>query len=331
MIDLSGKDSFLIFQKPEKNQTFISIGQWSEISKFENLENETPVLNAFNQKTFKLEGEIVLLKEKVSITNAKNFTSPTTSKETHIQRIKHTVKACKNNKIKKCILSRIHIEPHQIIDFFPLFKELINSYRHGFKYILNHPEFGMWIGVSPETLISGSKNEGLFTHALAGSKISNSNDDWTLKEKEEHQYVSDYIRKIILNNGSLIRESETYDKHAGNVKHLNRDFHFNLSTPLFYFTNQLHPTPAIAGIPLKETTTHIQNIESHSREIYCGFIGTVNKNKCELFVNLRCGRITPHEFHLFVGGGITDKSIAEDEYIETEIKSQTLLSVIKKM
>ena len=39
----------------------------------------------------------------------------------------------------------------------------------------------------------------------------------------------------------------------------------------------------------------------------------------------------PHEFHLFVGGGITDKSIAEDEYLETEIKSQTLLSVIKKM
>ena len=122
MIHLSGKDSFIIFQKPEKNQTFISIGKWVEISKFEDLENETPVLNAFNQKTFKLLAELVLLKEQVSIINAKDFISPSTSKETHIERINQTIEACKNNEIKKCILSRIHKEPHQIIDYFPLFK-----------------------------------------------------------------------------------------------------------------------------------------------------------------------------------------------------------------
>ena len=54
-------------------------------------------------------------------------------------------------------------------------------------------------------------------------------------------------------------------------------------------------------------------------------------DSCNLFVNLRCARISLNEIQLFVGGGITEKSNAEQEYEETEIKSQTLLSIIKKI
>jgi len=48
-------------------------------------------------------------------------------------------------------------------------------------------------------------------------------------------------------------------------------------------------------------------------------------------VNLRCGRFIFGEAHIFVGGGITKQSNPLEEYKETEIKSQTLLSVIKKL
>ena len=35
--------------------------------------------------------------------------------------------------------------------------------------------------------------------------------------------------------------------------------------------------------------------------------------------------------NLYVGGGITAKSNVQDEFKETEIKAETLLSVIKKL
>ena len=54
-----------------------------------------------------------------------------------------------------------------------------------------------------------------------------------------------------------------------------------------------------------------------------------NKN-CDLKVNLRCARFSAKEVQIFVGGGITSQSNPNDEFKETEIKSQTLLSVIKK-
>ena len=41
-------------------------------------------------------------------------------------------------------------------------------------------------------------------------------------------------------------------------------------------------------------------------------------------------KIDRENLHLFVGGGITDLSIPEDEWEETQIKSETLLSIIKK-
>ena len=72
-------------------------------------------------------------------------------------------------------------------------------------------------------------------------------------------------------------------------------------------------------------------MEPNNRSLYCGYIGLVDQNSCDLYVNLRCARISSKELQVFVGGGITSKSVAEKEYLETEIKSQTLLSVIKKL
>ena len=72
---------------------------------------------------------------------------------------------------------------------------MCDAYNHGFKYILNHPEFGLWIGVTPEILIKGNSTY-YETQALAGSKTKSDNQKWGNKEINEHQYVSDYIEII---------------------------------------------------------------------------------------------------------------------------------------
>jgi isochorismate synthase len=331
MIRLNGKDSFVIYQLPKDNQSFFCKGTWKSISENENFENDTFVVNLFNDTTFKLDGAINKLESEPEITSAKELFLESTKKEDYINSVQKTINKCKKGEIEKCIISRVLKKEHKVLNYYLIFKELTLKYPHGLKYILNHPEYGLWIGVSPETLINGNKIDGFYTHSLAGSKSINNKSEWTSKEVEEHKYVTDYIRKMIKSNGELIAESEPYVKSAGNINHLNIDFNFKLKSTLLKFINKLHPTPAIAGVPLNKSLALINKYENYSRDFYCGFIGTINDKSCELFVNLRCGRITKKEIQLFVGGGITKKSNPKDEFLETEIKSQTILSVIKKM
>tara|TARA_B100001287_G_scaffold261698_1_gene250988 strand:+ start:40080 stop:41075 length:996 start_codon:yes stop_codon:yes gene_type:complete len=331
MIELSGDDSFVIFQEPQKKTSNIITGNWKKLKNNEVFENNTFVINQFNGSSYKLNGEISELQSPVKIDSPKEIKINSTNKKSYIDTVNKTILKCKKEEISKCIISRIITEKININNFFSLYQKLTNQYQHGLKYILNHPEHGMWIGISPETLIKGNNKNGFYSHALAGSKGLKSKKEWTNKEIKEHQFVADYIEEKIKLYGQIIKISNRYEKAAGNVVHLNQDFYFKIKTDLFDFINRLHPTPAIAGIPLNKSLDFISKTETHSRSFYSGFIGTMKKDSCSLYVNLRCGRITQNEIQIFVGGGITEKSIPNDEYLETEIKSQTLLSVIKKI
>ena len=331
MINLTGDDSFVIFQKPEDEKIFFGKGKWKSIEDKTDSFKEQFIIQLFNKETYHLEGEIEEVNEHLEVLHPIDFNLDSTLKSIYESGVKSIIKKCEKAILHKCIVSRIIIEKHELNNIFSFFKNLTKKYKHGFIYLLNHPIFGMWIGVSPEKLLVGDKKNGYRSQALAGSKSIDSVKSWTLKEKEEHNYVANYIKEIISQDGELISESKTYNKNAGNLEHLNKDFHFKINSQLFNFINKLHPTPAIAGIPLIESLKCIEETEDHSRELYCGLIGVINKDKCELYVNLRCGRVTPKTIQLFVGGGITAKSKVEDEFLETEIKSQTLLSVIKKM
>jgi isochorismate synthase len=76
----------------------------------------------------------------------------------------------------------------------------------------------------------------------------------------------------------------------------------------------------------------ILHLEKHNRKYYSGFMGPVNiDEKVLLFVNLRCMQVLCDKLVLHIGAGITIDSVPEDEWDETEIKADTLLSVIHKV
>jgi len=331
MISLSGEDGFVIFRDPNSKKNKLSLGEWELInSKFE-ITKTSFICNIFNDDSYILNNPPRIIEDEIIIRQPSFFDEKNISKTEYQTGIDSVIKLCQHKIIEKCIISRIIKVNYESNNYYKIFKELCEAYEDGFKYILNHPKFGMWIGISPETLISGNKEKGYYTHALAGSKLQTDSSKWSEKEIEEHQYVVKYIEEKIKNSGTITNKSKVYEKIAGNLKHLNKDFKFTLKKSYLKFLNTLHPTPAIAGIPLEKSLEIIKQIESHQRSLYCGFIGIVDENSCDLFVNLRCGRISLNEIQLFVGGGITKKSIADQEYEETEIKSQTLLSIIKKI
>jgi isochorismate synthase len=197
-------------------------------------------------------------------------------------------------------------------------------------YLLNIPNYGTWIGATPEKLLVGEIP--IFKmDSLAGSRSLEDPFDWTDKEINEQQMVTNFIEEKLNHSGIKFHKSPTETVQAGNIEHLHTEFVTeNCFSPMDLVEN-LHPTPAVSGIPREPAIDFISQTEKHSRKLYSGIIGIAQEGMYNLFVNLRCAELRKDSVDLFVGGGLTKDSIKEVEWNETEFKSQTLLSVIEKM
>ena len=95
---------------------------------------------------------------------------------------------------------------------------------------------------------------------------------------------------------------------------------------------QLHPTPAVCGLPKKRAMQIITEIEKRDRGYYAGFLGPLQASGAfDLFVNLRTMEVFDDALRLYVGGGITPLSDPETEWQETCQKADTLLNLIRQM
>lgn len=257
-------------------------------------------------------------------------------REKHVELVAKGVEAIHKGNFKKVVLSRKEVLKLSAFDLIATFKRLLASYPNAFVYVWFHPEVGLWMGATPERLVTLKENT-FATMALASTQVYNGNlkPEWGAKEKEEHQYVVDYIVSQIKapNNGIKLEDfkvSDTYTAKAGNLLHLKADIQgaigdFNLKELL----KALHPTPAVCGLPKKEAKEFILQQENYDRAYYTGFLGEMNiSSKTELFVNLRCVEIQDKQAIIYVGGGITADSDAEKEWAETMAKSQTIKKVL---
>jgi isochorismate synthase len=187
--------------------------------------------------------------------------------------------------------------------------------------------------------------EGVFrTVALAGTQsvfdavgqpIPPKQAPWTQKEIEEQALVGRYIISCF----KKIRVREYVEEGpktvvAGSLMHLCSDYTVDTKAINFpelgtVMLELLHPTSAVCGMPKMAALEFIQNHETYDREFYSGFLGPVNvENETNLFVNLRCMKIQNGTATLYAGGGITEDSVPEKEWQETELKCQTMLAVL---
>lgn len=252
------------------------------------------------------------------------------SAETHgeyLQKLDEVIQVIKNNDLPKLVISRRKIfKDFKEIDLEKSFRNLCETYPNAFRYIFVQGE-NAWIGAFSEVLGKFNKATHEFeTMSLAGTiPVSAS---WSQKEIEEQKPVSSYIRTILgkFDKENTIQESETYDHISGNIKHLRTDFKLKINPEdLDAIIEELHPTPAVCGIPKDFCKEKIQEIEKFPRELYAGFIRIETDDFIQYFVNLRCAKLYSDSVHLFVGGGITAQSNPEKEWIETELKSEAVL------
>lgn len=249
----------------------------------------------------------------------------TETQEEYLENLSKVIDVIKNNQLPKLVYSRRKIfTDFNEIDVKESFKNLCQSYPNAFRYIFINGETS-WMGAFSEVLGKFNKETHDFeTMSLAGTlPISES---WSEKEIEEQKPVTTYIRNILNNYSENINESKTYDHISGNIKHLRTDFKAKIKPEnLDKIIQELHPTPAVCGIPKEFCKENIQNLEKFPRELYAGYIKIETEKTVQYFVNLRCSKLYKNAVHLFVGGGITAQSSPEKEWIETELKSEAVL------
>jgi isochorismate synthase len=259
-----------------------------------------------------------------SLTDDKNeFLAET--KQEYLNNLDRVIKVINENQLPKLVYSRRKIfTDFNEIDLNESFKNLCNSYTNAFRYIFIDGE-NSWMGAFSEVLGKFNKNTHEFeTMSLAGTIPVTEN--WSEKEIEEQKPVSDYIRNILNHYSENIKESETYDHISGNIKHLRTDFKIKIQPEnLDKIIQELHPTPAVCGIPKDFCKEKIQELEKFPRELYAGYIKIETEETVQYFVNLRCSKLYKDSVHLFVGGGITAQSNSEKEWTETELKSEAVL------
>lgn len=245
--------------------------------------------------------------------------------------VKKMVSKIEKGQISKIVASRKEDFLPKNLDILELFQKMFFKYPTAFRYCFFHPNVGLWLGATPEKLLSVSVNE-LQTMAYAGTQKYEGKTDvvWREKEKQEQQFVTDFIVSHLESESENIELSEPFTSQAGTLLHIRTDIKARLKQgfSLQKIIEKLHPTPAVCGFPKDLAKQFILKNEGYDRSFYSGFLGELNTNDTtELYVNLRCMEIQNQKVSFYIGCGITKDSIPEKEFFETVNKSVTMKSL----
>jgi isochorismate synthase len=258
---------------------------------------------------------------------------PSYGKEHFQSLVSQCIKVIKEGKFDKLVASRTEVSDIEGLDITLLYKRLLYAYPNALRYCFYSPETGLWMGATPEQLIKVELNT-LHTVALAGTQLYSPGVEavWQEKEKQEQLFVTQYITNTLRPFSTSISTTAPYTYRAGNLVHIKTDISAKITSQstLKQIVDALHPTPAVCGLPKADAMSFLIDNEGYDRQYYAGYLGELNHDfatgqpNTDLFVNLRCMKITDNKAHIYVGCGITADSDPEKEYIETVNKSMTM-------
>ncbi len=288
--------------------------------------------SGFIVSSFNGEEKYLFVEKEQQASEIPNKTIVSINKEEYLKQGEKLVAAIRNLGIQKTVLSRIHTQVFDSKNSLALFEQLEKAYPTAFVYYFEDADLGTWLGASPEILFQLHGNSG-FTIALAATKKSDDQSVWNQKEIMEQAFVTDFIEESLSVIGVKdLEKNGPYEQQAGPVKHLKTDFSFSIGVlSTFEILKALHPTPAVSGLPQTISLELINSLEKHQRELYAGYIGSVEKNEASIYVNLRCCQLSEGKIHLYLGGGYTKDSDPQHEWEETINKSKTILDLVQKL
>ncbi len=337
-------DPLALFRLPGANQICALInGKYEEVPSIEALEGKTGFVAApFNcsgtSPLLLIQGEKEFFPLPSIVQTSDN--SPTTlPPEQETEKLEYEKKfhlfksAIDKGEFPKIVLSRMtKIACKESFSPLQTFLKACNQYSNSFIYLYSSPLTGIWLGCTPEILIS-RRGEEWQTVALAGTLTSENGvlPHWNQKNRTEQAHVASYIRTILEEQARQIQETGPGTIQAGRLCHLKTTFRFQLKqgASLSGLLRKLHPTPAVCGLPKQKAISFINRNEGYDRKWYSGFTGMLDSNgDIDIYVNLRCMEITDKELKLYAGGGLVAESEMEQEWTETTNKMGTILTLL---
>ena len=216
-----------------------------------------------------------------------------------------------------------------------------NRSDEGKRYTFLFAPWGLneevFICLSPESLcyVDGIH---ISTDALAGTFASRHiessvacTDDKTIRE---HGTVSDFIvAKLSTLGECIVKQKELLQMK--DVAHFRqvistrslREGIFGLSL-ILWATQNLHPTPAVCGMPVKAAMASIAITEKFDRGLYSSYCGILGRKSGELLVGLRSAVIHRKTVHVFAGAGLVQGSVPVAEWKEIELKMSQYIRVL---
>ena len=240
---------------------------------------------------------------------------------------------------RKIVLARCaDEETPEAISPMQLFHRACMLYPRMFIALVSTAKSGCWLTATPEILLDG-KAETWRTIALAGTmKLEGEHlagegekVTWSTKNIQEQRIVATYITECLERFTGEFHEEGPRTVRAANLVHLRSDFTFSLpdNQHLGDLLHVLHPTPAVCGLPKRETFEFITHNEYTPRRYYSGFMGVLDPTaETHLYVSLRCMNIEGQRYHLYAGGGLLKDSQEELEWQETEAKLETMRGLL---
>ncbi|MGV9004681.1 isochorismate synthase [Flavobacterium sp.] len=336
---------FVIFSKPNSERTVGLFQKNDHLYFLENFEKKGFVFAAFDSSTIPFI-PVEFCDVLVESNNGEIFYFETKEMEpsTKIgndffeELVAKSVEAIENGLFKKVVTSRRELVELKNFELEVCFKKMLQNYPSAFKYCFYHPKIGLWIGATPEQLVT-IKELDFETVALAGTQKANNIElvHWTSKEEVEQQLVTDFILENIGEFSKELMVSSPFTANAGSIFHIKTTISGKLKNKkaVEKIIKALHPTSAVCGMPRDVAKDFIIQHEGYDREYYSGFLGELNIDLAtfrtqysDLFVNLRCMKINEHRAEIFVGCGITKDSNPKSEFEETVNKAMTMKNCI---
>jgi menaquinone-specific isochorismate synthase len=242
--------------------------------------------------------------------------------------------------VKKLVLSRAYnFHLNSKIIWSSLLNELFKRFPDCYLFFIKKNK-SVFFGSSPEMFLKVSDNiaevESVAGSAPRGEKQES---DYELerslrtseKNHKEHLFVSEFISNILIHYSDNVRIIEEKQiRKLDNIQHLITRISAELNSKenLFELIDSLFPTPAVCGVPKDIAKDLIRKFESHDRGLYSGLIGLMDfDGNCELAVSIRSALVKDNKVTAFAGAGLVKNSDAEEEFLEINLKLNTILSL----
>ncbi len=262
-------------------------------------------------------------------------------KEEYLQSIQQVTDCIKAGDAQKVVIARsLALQFEEKVASPQILSHVIHEQPESYLFGLEHDDM-LFFGASPERLVKVEEGQA-FSSCIAGSirRGQTSDEDKQLgqallndeKNRGEHHYVVEMI-------------SETFKKNCLNVKFPKqpkllkiRDIQ-HLYTPvegtlndgatILQLVKDLHPTPALGGVPRQGAMEMIRTFEPMNRGLYAAPIGWVDADgNGEFAVAIRSAALLGDRAFLYAGGGIVGDSTPQSEYEETLVKFRPMLRAL---